>query len=550
MVEKFVIGVDYGTDSVRAIIVNAMTGHEVASAVSPFERWRHGMYCDPAGNQFRQHPLDYIEGLVEVVRNCVAEAGPEVAEKVCGMSIATTGSTPVAVDETGLPLALRDEFAENPNAMFILWKDHTAMAEAAEINKAAEKSRDNYLKYVGGIYSSEWYWAKLLHTLRIDKEVQAACHSWVEHSDWMPFLLTGEKHASNIKRNVCAAGHKALWAEEFGGLPPEAFYRSIDPLLLPFRKDFGSAVYDAGQPAGMLSEEWAKRLGLSRNVAVGIGAIDAHMGAVGGRIRPYYLSKVIGTSTCDMMVVPEGEMKHLFVEGICGQVLGSIVPGMVGLEAGQSAFGDIFLWFRDLLMWPMNRLRQQGQLSGDLEAGIAQAESDLLRQLDELAAQLPVDIHSEFALDWFNGRRSPDANPGLKGLIGGLTLGSTAPAIYRALVEATCFGSRAIADSIEKQGIQIQGVNAVGGIATKSHFVVQMLADVLNRPVYVSPVEQTVALGAAMFASVVCGVHSGLDEAEAAMGKNGGKIIEPQPERVRIYDERYLIYKRYGEVQN
>lgn len=544
--DKYVIGVDFGTDSVRAIMVNAMNGQEAASAVSHYSRWGKGLYCDPAYNQFRQHPLDYIESLEEVVKSCVKKAGAEIAAAVCGISLATTGSTPAAVDDKGLPLALKEEFKENPNAMFILWKDHTAINEADEINRAATGDHSDYLKYVGGVYSSEWYWAKLLHTLRADKNVKAACFTWVEHSDWIPFLLTGGNDARMIKRNVCAAGHKALWAEEFGGMPDKSFFESVDPVLLPFRERFGQSVYDAGQAAGTLSAEWSEKLGLSTNVVVGIGAIDAHVGAVGGKIKPFFLSKVIGTSTCDMMVVPQKEMEGKFIEGICGQVNGSILPGMIGLEAGQSAFGDIYHWFRELLIWPLKNMNSSATSEEDL---INKLESEILKNLDHLASQLQVDMDSEFAIDWFNGRRSPDANPNLKGLIGGLTLASNAPRIYRALVEATCFGSKAIMESIENQGIEIQGVNAIGGIATRSGFVVQMMADVLNRPVHVSAVEQTVALGAAMFASVVCGIHETLDIAGPAIGRSGDSVVEPRKEMTGIYGERYEVYKRYGAMQ-
>jgi L-ribulokinase len=543
MTNRYVIGVDYGTDSVRAIIVDADKGGEIASSVFSFPRWSKGFYCDAAKNQFRQHPLDYIEGLEAVIKGCLQQVKPEVAEYIYGISIATTGSTPVAVNEKGIPLALLDEFSDNPNAMFVLWKDHTSISEAAQINAAAKREGSDYLKYVGGVYSSEWYWAKLLHVLRLDEQVREACYTWVEHSDWMPFLLTGGKDAAEIKRNVCAAGHKALWSDGFNGLPPVHFFESVDPLLAPFAQRFGRSVYAADRPAGQLCAEWAGRLGLSTAVVVGIGAIDAHMGAVGGVIQPYYMSKVIGTSTCDMIVVPKQEMKDVFVEGICGQVDDSILPGMVGLEAGQSAFGDIYSWFRELLLWPVKTLQAEHRET------ISKLESTLLEELGKQASALPFEPDSEFALDWFNGRRTPDANPNLKGLIGGLTLGSDPPRIYRALVESTCFGARAIVDSIEKQGIKIRGIQAIGGIATKSEFVIQVLADVLNRPVQVSAIEQTVALGAAMFAAVVSNVHPDLAEAGKIMGRGDGRVVMPRPQHVQYFNERFEQYIRYGTIQ-
>jgi L-ribulokinase len=550
MINKYVIGVDYGTDSVRAIIVDAISGNEIASAESHFIRWNDGLYCNPTFNQFRQHPSDYIEGLEAVIKQCLIDAGDQVKKQICSISIATTGSTPVAVDGQGTPLALLDSFRDNTNAMFVLWKDHTSIKEADEINLAAKKHTPDYLKYVGGAYSSEWYWAKLLHILRADEKVRNACYTWVEHSDWMPFLLTGGKAANEIKRNVCAAGHKGLWSPAFGGLPSPEFFESVDSLLTPFVLRFGKHVYSADKSAGTLSKEWAERLGLSTDVIVGIGAIDAHVGAVGGGIKPYFMSKVIGTSTCDMIVVPRPDMRNVFVEGISGQVEDSILPGMVGLEAGQSAFGDIYSWFRDLLLWPLKTFSSEKDESGTLKILTPKFHNAILKELDKQASELPFDQGSEFALDWFNGRRTPDTNPNLKGLIGGLTLGSTPAKIYRALIEATCFGSRAIMERIQEQGIAIKGLNAIGGISSKSEFIMQMMADVLNTPVRVSSAVQAVALGAAMFAAVAGGIHNSVEDAMNAMGKRDERLINPQDRHTQYYDRRYKQYKRYGKMQD
>ena len=305
-----------------------------------------GLYCDPSQNQFRQHPKDYIEGLEHSIRTCLQKAGNGARRLVKGISVDTTGSTPVAVDESGTPLSMVKGFEENPNAMFVLWKDHTAVEEAAVINRHASTYKTNYLQLVGGIYSSEWFWAKLLRILRADRNLSRACFSWVEHCDWIPFLLTGGTNVCKMKRGVCSAGHKALWAEDFGGLPPDHFFSRSDPLLSGFTSRLFKETYTADQPAGNLSPEWAERLGLSTEVTVGVGAFDAHMGAVGGQIEPYHLSKVMGTSTCDMLVAPLQEVKGILVKGICGQVPGSIIPGMMGMEAGQSAFGDAYAWFR------------------------------------------------------------------------------------------------------------------------------------------------------------------------------------------------------------
>ena len=552
--DGFVIGVDYGTDSLRAIVVNAFTGEEVASSEYSYPRWRDGLFCDPSKNQFRQHPLDYIEGLERTIERCLSEAGRSVAGNIRAMSIDTTGSTPAAVDQSGTPLALLPPFETNPNAMFILWKDHTAIKEAADINNHAAKFDINYLKYVGGIYSSEWFWAKLLYVLRNDEQVRRGCFSCVEHCDWMSFMLTGGSNVLSMKRSVCTAGHKALWAPEFGGLPPGDFFSSLDPLLQGFKERLYNEVYPSDQPAGNLSRYWAERLGLSTDVLIGVGAIDAHMGAVGSEIKPYYLSKVIGTSTCDMLVVPEEEMKNVLVKGICGQVKGSIIPGMIGLEAGQSAFGDTYAWFKNVLTWPLQHVLSQTSLVDQetARAMIAELNSKVLSQLSISAAGIPPEESAELAIDWFNGRRTPDANPLLKGALMGLSLGSDAPRLFRSLVEATCFGSRKIADRFEEEGLKIKGIIGVGGIARKSAFVMQMLADVMNMTIRIHSSEQTCALGAAMFAATVAGIYPKVEEAMEAMGQGFDTEYAPDREKTALYSLRYKQYEnlsRYLEYQ-
>lgn len=546
--EAYVIGVDFGSDSVRSVLVHAGSGREVASSVFAYPRWQAGRYCDPAAHRFRQHPLDYLEGLEHSIREVLQQAGPAVAKSVKGLSVDTTGSTPVAVDKTGTPLALLPGFEDNPNAMFVLWKDHTALAEAAQINAHALRFETNYLRFVGGIYSSEWFWAKLLHVLRVDEAVRQACYSWVEHCDWIPFVLTGGSEAQHMKRSVCAAGHKALWAEDFGGLPPDDFFSSLDPLLEGFTGRLFQKTYPADQAAGTLSAEWAGRLGLPAGVVVGIGAFDAHMGAVGGQIAPYHLSKVMGTSTCDMLVAPGEEVGHLLVEGICGQVPGSVVPGMLGLEAGQSAFGDTYAWFRQLLLWPLQQLLATSPL---LDAATARAlEQDLaerlLPELSRQAAALPQAEDDEFAIDWLNGRRTPDADQGLKGAIAGLNLASDAPRLFRALAEATCFGARSIVDRFQEQGIPVQGLIGLGGVARKAPYIMQMMADVLNMPIRIHKSEHTCALGAAMFAATAAGLFPRVEAAMAAMGPGFDAEYQPDPDRVWLYDRRYRKYCELG----
>jgi L-ribulokinase len=550
--EKFVLGVDFGTDSVRSIIVNTANGAELSSSVFYYPRWKDGLYCNPAESRFRQHPLDYIEGLEYTVRQCLSDAGAAAARQVVALSVDTTGSTPVAVDETGTPLGLLPGFENNPNALFVLWKDHTAVREAGEINDHANRFAPNYLQYVGGIYSSEWFWAKLLHVLREDPTVRSACYSWVEHCDWIPFLLTGGRHVADMRRGVCSAGHKALWAREFGGLPPDHFFSSLDPLLKGFTSRLFQDTYTADQPAGRISTAWAQRLGLPEVTVIGVGAFDAHMGAVGGQIEPYHLSKVMGTSTCDMLVAPMEELDGKLVKGICGQVPGSVIPGMMGLEAGQSAFGDAYAWMRNLLAWPLQHVlplsatdSQKGGLNRDLRDRII---DNMIPELSSQAAALSFDEHdlNELGLDWFNGRRTPDANQLLKGALIGLNLGTDAPRLFRAIVESTCFGARAIVDRFILEGVQVKGLIGLGGVARKSPFIMQMMADVMDMPIRIHSSEQTCALGAAMFAATAAGIYPKVERAMAAMGQGFELSYFPDPSRVTLFAHRFRRYQDLG----
>jgi L-ribulokinase len=530
---KYVIGLDYGTDSVRALVVD-QNGREVSTAVHYYARWKKGLYCDPAASQFRQHPLDYLEGLEHSIREALAQAGPEVAQNVAGISVDTTGSTPVAVDARGTPLALLPEFAENPNAMFILWKDHTANREAEEINLLAHQSATDFTQYVGGIYSSEWFWAKILHTLRADEQVRAAAFSWVEHCDWIPAVLTGNTDPLTLKRSRCAAGHKAMWHEEFEGLPSEAFLTRLDPVLAGLRGRLFRETFTADEKMGTLSPEWAKRLGLPETTIVGVGAFDAHVGAVGAAIEPYSLVRVMGTSTCDMLVAPNEEVGHLLIKGICGQVDGSILPGMLGMEAGQSAFGDVYAWFQNLLAWPLREFLP--------EAEAAQLAEKIIPALAEKAAALPVTENDAVALDWFNGRRTPDADHTLKGAISGLNLGSDAPRVFKALVEATTFGAKRIVERFQSEGVPIHQVIGIGGVSKKSPFVMQTLANVLNMPIKIARSEQACALGAAICAATAAGLFPTMAAAQAAMNSGFDAEFFPEPEKVPVYE---VLYGRY-----
>ncbi len=544
MINDLVIGVDFGTDSVRSILIDASNGKEVASDVCYYPRWREGKYCNPSKNQFRQHPLDYFEGLEVTITKILEGLSDEERKCVKGIGIDTTGSTPVAVNAKGTPLALTSGFEENPNAMFVLWKDHTSIKEAEEINAHAAKHNPNYLQYVGGIYSSEWFWAKILHVLRQDEGVRKNAYSWVEHCDWIPFLLTGGSDVTKLKRGRCSAGHKALWHKDFDGLPPNEFWFSLDPLLGGLRDRLFEDCHTSDVPAGTLSSEWANKLGLFEDVVVAVGAFDAHMGAVGGDIQPYSLSRIMGTSTCDILVAPNAEVGDKLVKGICGQVDGSVVPGMLGMEAGQSAFGDVYAWFKNLVAWPIQNLMPD-DLANRNEI-IDQMMDRIIPELNKTASKLPLADSTELAVDWMNGRRTPDANQALKGAIVNLNLGSDASKVFKALVEATCFGARAIVERFQEEGVEIREIIGLGGVAKKSPFVMQTLADVLNMPIKVARSEQTCALGAGMFAATAAGLYSDVLSAQKAMGQGFEREYSPISENIGFYNQMYKKYLELG----
>ncbi len=538
---KYVIGVDFGTDSARALVVNAYTGEEIADSVMNYPRWIQGKYCDASINMFRQHPQDYIDVIKQIIPDAIAKSPAGTAGKTIGISFDTTGSTPVIVNHEGVPLALTEGFEDNPNAMFVLWKDHTAIAEADRINNLAGEWHTNYTKYEGGIYSSEWAWAKVAHILGSAEEVGQAAYAWIEHCDWMPALLTGKQKPEEVIRSRCAAGHKAMWHSDWGGLPDEEFLASIEPKLSGFRLRFKKETATSDMIVGTLTSEWAKLLGLGQTVVVGVGGLDCHFGAVGAEIKPNTLVRVIGTSTCDIMIASYDDMQDKLIPGICGQVDGSVVPGYIGLEAGQSAFGDLYAWFKNMLAWPL-------QLVNDKNLSV-EIEEKILPALSEEAQKIPVEESAVIALDWINGRRTPDANANLKTWISGITMGTTAPHLFRALVEATAFGSKAIMDRFAENGININSVVGIGGIAKKSPFVMQTLSDVMNVPIRVSSTEQTCAFGAAMFAAVAAGIYPDVPGAQQAMGQGFDKTYEPIEENAISYRKLFDQYLKLGDHQ-
>lgn len=546
--KNYVIGLDYGTDSVRAVLVDSENGKELASDTYYYPRWKEQKYCNAAINQFRQHPLDHIEGLEKTIKGVVDKSGID-GQAVKGICIDTTGSSPIAVTKEGTPLALVQGFEENPNAMMVLWKDHTAIKEANEINELAENwGGENYTKYEGGIYSSEWFWAKITHVIREDEKVKNAAYSWMEHCDLMTYMLIEDQDLYSFKRSRCAAGHKAMWHESWGGLPSEDFLNRLDPYLGQLRGRLYDKTYTSDEVAGNLSAKWAQKLGLSTDCVIAVGVFDAHSGAVGAKIDKHTLVRVMGTSTCDIIISSKENVGDKTVKGICGQVDGSVIPEMIGLEAGQSAFGDVLAWFKNVLSWPLDNLVYNSQILSEeqKEQLKAEAEKNFIRKLSEEAEKIDIFESLPIALDWINGRRTPDANQELKSAISNLSLGSKAPHIFKALINAICFGSKEIVNRFEEEGVKINSVIGIGGVARKSPFIMQTLANVLDMPIKVAASDEAPALGAAIYAAVAAGLYPNVIEASKTLGSDFEAEYLPKKEEVKVYAQLMQEYKELG----
>jgi L-ribulokinase len=533
---RYALGLDFGTNSCRALIVDLRDGREVADHVFPYPHGEQGVLTDDRDpNLARQHPDDYLVGARTCVRAAVqkARAGDRdfAPDRIAGVGIDTTGSTPLPVDAQGVPLACDPAFRDRPAALAWLWKDHTAHAEAAAITERARTQRPHYLAQCGGAYSSEWFWSKIWRCLKSDPDVFAAAHSFVECCDWLPATLCGAAAPALLRRSVCAAGHKAMYARAWGGYPDTEFLAGLDPALAALRARMSDDAQTADQPAGSLSPAWAEALGLPAGLAVATGAFDAHMGAVGAGIAPGTLVKIIGTSSCDMLVSPN-RSALADIPGVCGIVDGSILPGHFGIEAGQSAVGDLFLWF-------LHHLVPERYGSSDAQKFEALAQAAAPQQPGE---------HGLLALDWNNGNRTILADARLSGLILGQTLHTEAHEIYRALIEATAFGARAIVERIEAYGVPVEKIVNCGGLAVKNPLLMQIYADVLQRPMLISASDQTCALGAALFGAVAGGAFENVAQAQAALCHQRPVVYRPRPANREPYDRLYGLYRELHDA--
>src|SRR6478609_9238528 len=532
MSAQYTIGLDYGTNSVRALIVNVANGAEVAAAVWTYSHGTQGVILARDPNLARQHPADYVNGAEITIKQALSTAKKSVKvfspAHVIGIGVDTTGSTPLPVDKEGQPLAFSKKFASNPAAMAWLWKDHTGVNEAAEITALAKKMRPQYLAKCGGTYSSEWFWSKVLKCLRVAPDVFNAAHSWIELADFVPAALTGTEHPSKFVAGVCAAGHKAMWNAKWGGYPDEAFLSKLNPKLAQLRKRLTTRVHSIDRAVGGLTSAWAKKTGLTAGIPVAVGAFDAHLGAVGSGVAPGTLVKIIGTSTCDI-AISANTKKLADVPGLCGIVDGSVLPGYFGLEAGQSAVGDLFNW-----------------LVNYIEPGGKEAGSHV--ELSKGALKLQPGESGLLALDWNNGNRTILVDQRLTGLMVGQTLYTTPAEIFRALIEATAFGALTIINRFEEYGVKISSVVNCGGIAEKSPLVMQIYADVTGRPMKISRSAQTCALGSAIAAAVVAGAHK--DYATAIKRMTGLKptVYKPNAKAHATYKELYTVYKQLHDA--
>ncbi len=543
MENKYVIGVDYGSDSARALVINAANGATVGQAVCQYPRWNQGLYQNAAAGMFRQHPLDYLESLTSCVTQALEQAGEEVRGQVVALAVDTTGSTPCPVNQAGVPLALLPGFEENPNAMFHLWKDHTAVSEAEQITKTFSSWNGiDYTRYQGP-YASEWFWAKILHTVSVDPKVRKAAYSWVEHCDWLPALLAGETRPEKMYRSACAAGHKAYWNSAWDGLPDRRCLESLDPYLGQIWSTYGAGPRPCSENLGCITHEWAKRLGLPETTIIAGSAFDAHAGAVGAGICPGKLVLNIGTSAVDMLVLRPDQIPAGNFSYACGAAEDSILPGFIGVETSQAAYGDAYAWLKKLLLFPLTEIEYSADIiSPQQMSALSQAaEESILRELEEKARKLPLK-GAVTALDWFNGRRYPQVNEHARSALNGLHLGIGAAELYQALVLATAFGQQTLLRTLAREEIAVESIIAVGGIAQKSDYVMQTLSDVLGCRIDVSQTVQACARGAAIYAATAAGLYSDIMAAQQVLCEGVLRSYTPNREKAADYKHLYEAY--------
>lgn len=527
------LGIDYGTNSVRALIVDCATGAELGCCVVPYPSGNQGVLLDSNDhNVARQSPADHLLGLELSVKGALGQAlkNPQFSvERLIGIGVDTTGSSPIPVDAKNVPLALDEKWKSNMAAQCWLWKDHTSYREAAEITRIAAEHRPNYLAKCGNTYSSEWWWSKIWRCLKVAPEVFDAAYSWVELCDFIPAVLAGVTDPRQVKRGICAAGHKAFYCDEWGGLPDKEFLSMLDPKLAGLRDRLYDKAHDATVCAGNLCAEWAQKLGLPEGIPIAIGEFDVHYGAIGSGVKEGVLVKAIGTSTCDCAVVANHK-RVADIPGICGIVNGAILPGFYGIEAGQSAVGDIFKWYVEVVC----------------------KDASLHKEFTEEIQDAKPGQNGLLALDWNNGNRTILVDPLLSGLLLGQTLHTSRAEIYRALIEATAFGARAIIERLKEYGVPVEKVVCCGGIAEKSPMLMQIYADVTGCAMQVAGSSQACALGSAVSAAVLAGKAKGgydsFPEAQAKMTSLKDVVYQPKPENQKVYNELYSLYRQLHDA--
>lgn len=528
---KYTIGVDFGTLSARALVVEIGTGRELASATL---NYAHGVMDEylPTGERLKpdwalQHPQDYLDCLGYTIPEALKKAGVNSAD-VIGLAIDFTACTVVAVDANGTPLCLKSQWAHNPHSWIKLWKHHAAQDEANRINAIAQERGETFLARYGGKISSEWMLPKIWQTLNEAPEVYAAADRFMEAGDWVIMQLTGRE-----SRNACMAGYKAMWSKT-DGYPSRDFLKALDPRLENVVDEkLSRDIYPIGAKAGEITPEAARLTGLKEGTAVSVASVDAHVSIPAtGSVEAGNMLMIMGTSTCDIMVSNE---EHI-VPGMCGVVADGVVPGLLGYEAGQSCVGDHFNWFVDNCV-PEEYVKEA-----------AEKGMDLHQLLTEKAAQLRPGASGLMALDWWNGNRSVLVDVDLTGMMLGMTLTTKPEEMYRALIEATAYGTRVIMDTFEESGVHISKLLACGGIAKKNPFLMQIYADVLNREIEVVRSAQAPALGAAMFGAVAAGAARGgyddIADAAREMGGTEQKKYAPIPENVAVYSQLYAEYRQ------